>query len=173
MKKKLFAFPLAADNGYFLYYNNDFFTETEVESLEAMLAKTDATHQFVMDMGNGYYSVAPIMNVGDINYNPVEKIHTTNFNEKKSVDAMQGFMNLVQPKLDKGFKNDNPDNVLADFSDDEGNKVVAAITGVWNADNLEVYLGTKYAASKLPTFKSADRFNSANGCFRRFKISWC
>ncbi|HKM02389.1 MAG TPA: extracellular solute-binding protein [Bacilli bacterium] len=169
-EEKLFAFPLAADNGYFLYYNSAFFTDAEVDSLETMLAKTDATHQFVMDMGNGYYSVAPIMNVGEISYDPVAKVHTTDYNGTKSVDAMQGFMNLVQPKLDKGFKNDNPDNVLADFGDTEGNKVVAAVTGVWNADNIEGYLGTKYAASKLPTFKSADDSTVQMGAFAGSKL---
>ena len=34
----LYAYPLTADNGYFLYYNKAYFTEEDIQSLEQMLA---------------------------------------------------------------------------------------------------------------------------------------
>ena len=35
----LYAYPLTADNGYFLYYNKAYFTDEDVESLERMLER--------------------------------------------------------------------------------------------------------------------------------------
>lgn len=167
---QLYAFPLSADNGYFLMYNNDFYTEEDVKDLGTMLSKADANHQVVIDMGNGYYSLSPILNVGEISYNPVDRVHTTNMNSKKVVDAMDGFADLVRPKLDKGFKADNVDNVLTHFGDKENNKVVAAITGMWNADNIQEELGERFGATKLPEFTSKDGTKVQMGSFAGSKL---
>lgn len=167
---KLYGFPVAADNGYFLMYNNEFFTETDVLTLEAMFEKTDANHQIAIDMGNGYYALSAIMNVGDITYNPTEKVHTTNFNETASVKAMEGFEELIQANLDKGFKAINVDDILADFGDAQGNKIVAAVSGMWNADNIQEELGTRFAATKLPSFTSKDGTSVQMGSFAGSKL---
>ena len=34
---KLYAYPLTADNGYFMFYNKEYFTEEDVQTLDAML----------------------------------------------------------------------------------------------------------------------------------------
>ncbi len=167
---KLYAFPVAADNGYFLMYNNEFFTETDVLTLEAMFEKTDANHQIAIDMGNGYYALSAIMNVGDITYDPTEKVHTTNFNETASVKAMEGFEELIQANLDTGFKAINVDDILADFGDAQGNKIVAAVSGMWNADNIQEELGTRFAATKLPSFTSKDGTSVQMGSFAGSKL---
>ncbi len=168
--EKLFAFPVSADNGYFLYYNNEFFTETDVETLEGIMAKTSADHQFAMDLGNGYYAMSPVMNTGEITYDFETELHTTTYNQKVSVDAMQGFIDILRPKVDTGFKSINLDEVLQDFSVDQDETIVAGVTGVWNADNLETYLGEKYAATKLPTFTSADESTVQMGSFAGSKL---
>lgn len=31
---KLYGYPMTADNGYFMYYNKDYFTEEDVKSLD-------------------------------------------------------------------------------------------------------------------------------------------
>lgn len=168
--EKVFAFPVAADNGYFLMYNNDYFTETDVLTLEAMLAKATADHQIAIDMGNGYYAMSPVMNIGELTYDAVAKQHVTNYDEQLIVDAMQGFAELVQPKLDKGFKSINIDDILADFGDAAGNKIVAVVNGMWNADNIIEQIGDRFAATKLPTFTSADDSVVQMGSFAGSKL---
>ena len=34
----IYALPLTADNGYFLYYNKDYFTQEDILSLDKMLS---------------------------------------------------------------------------------------------------------------------------------------
>lgn len=135
---ELYAFPVTNDNGYMLIYNKAFLTETDVETLEGIMAKTTAEHQFVVDMGNGYYATSFIQYLCDITYNPITKLHTTNFNSAEAVDALQGVSNLLKPRVDNGFKSvDFNGAALDDLSDANGNKVIAAVTGVWNTELLK------------------------------------
>ena len=42
MNDKLYAYPMTADNGYFLYYDKSVLSEDDVKSMDALLAKADA-----------------------------------------------------------------------------------------------------------------------------------
>ena len=42
MDGKLYAYPLTADNGYFMFYDKSFFTEDDVKSLDTMMEKAAA-----------------------------------------------------------------------------------------------------------------------------------
>ena len=53
---KLYAYPLTADNGYFMFYDKSFFTEDDVKSLDTMMEKAAAAGKKVsMDVANGWY----------------------------------------------------------------------------------------------------------------------
>lgn len=43
MDGKLYAYPMTADNGYFLYYDKSVLNEDDVKSMDALLAKADAS----------------------------------------------------------------------------------------------------------------------------------
>lgn len=53
---KLYAYPMTASNGYFLYYNKEYFTEEDVKSLDKMLeiAKENGK-KVAMDFTSGWY----------------------------------------------------------------------------------------------------------------------
>ncbi|OQA78793.1 MAG: hypothetical protein BWY30_00466 [Tenericutes bacterium ADurb.Bin239] len=169
--EELYAFPATNDNGYVLIYNKDFLTETDVQTLEGIMAKTNADHELVIDMGNGYYATSFIQYISEIVYNPTTKLHTTNFNNQASLDALQGVSDILKPKVDKGFKSDNFNGVaLDDLSDENGNKVIAAVTGVWNYDLLKEKIGDKLGAAKLPTYKNVKGETIQWGSFAGSKL---
>lgn len=168
---ELYAFPATNDNGYLLIYNKKFLTEEDVQTLEGIMAKTSAEHQFVADLGNGYYATSFIQYICDITYNPITQVHETNFNSPEAVDALQGVSDLLMPRVDNGFKSvDFNGAALDDLSDENGNKVIAAVTGVWNADALLEKLGDDLGATKLPTFKSASGETVQWGSFAGSKL---
>ena len=169
-EEKVYAFPLASDNGYMLVYNKAFFNATDVLTLEGMMAKADANHQVVIDMGNGYYSMTGLLDYGQLSYDPFARVHTTDFDSVANASALQGLINIIQPKKDKGFKSVNVDDVMADFSNANGNKVVAAVTGNWNVDNIKELLGADFAAAKLPTYTSTDSSVVQMGSFTGSKL---
>ena len=52
----LYAYPLTADNGYFLYYNKAYFSEEDVQSLDRMLSAAAAAGRLVaMDWSSAWY----------------------------------------------------------------------------------------------------------------------
>lgn len=52
----LYAFPLTADNGYFLYYNKQYFSEEDILSLEQMLdIAASQEKKIYMDWSSGWY----------------------------------------------------------------------------------------------------------------------
>ena len=52
----IYAYPYSADNGYFLYYNKDYFTEDDVKTLDGVLAVAKAAGKKVsMEFNSGWY----------------------------------------------------------------------------------------------------------------------
>ena len=61
----LYAYPLTADNGYFLYYNKEYFSEEDVKSLDQMLEVAAQAEKLVaMDWSSAWYVYAFFGNTG-------------------------------------------------------------------------------------------------------------
>ena len=53
---QLYAYPLTADNGYFLYYNKQYITEEQVKTLDGILEAAAANGRlFTMDWSSAWY----------------------------------------------------------------------------------------------------------------------
>jgi arabinogalactan oligomer/maltooligosaccharide transport system substrate-binding protein len=53
---KLYAYPMTADNGYFLFYDKSVYSENDVKTLDGILAKAQADgSKFTMQINNGWY----------------------------------------------------------------------------------------------------------------------
>lgn len=62
---KLYGYPMTADNGYFMYYNKDYFTEEDVKSLDKMLSVAQAAGKKVaMEFNSGWYLYSFFGNTG-------------------------------------------------------------------------------------------------------------
>ena len=56
MDGKLYAYPMTADNGYFLYYDKSVLSEDDVKSMDTLLAKADASgKKFMMSLNDAWY----------------------------------------------------------------------------------------------------------------------
>ena len=54
-KDTLFAYPYTADNGYFLYYDKNYLTETDVQTLDGILALAEENGKAIsMDFSSGW-----------------------------------------------------------------------------------------------------------------------
>lgn len=53
---KLYGYPLTADNGYFMYYNKNYFSDSDVATLDGMLDIAGANGKYLtMDWSSGWY----------------------------------------------------------------------------------------------------------------------
>lgn len=153
----LYAYPMTADNGYFLYYDKDYFTEKDVESLERILEVAQAAgKKFSMEFSSGWYSYAFFGNTGlefGINDDGITNYCSWNSTEGevKGTDIAQALLDITSSLA---FLN-QPDG---DFPESiKSGNVIAGISGVWNAVAVKEAWGDDYGAVKLPTYTCAGR----------------
>lgn len=149
---RLFAYPMTADNGYFLYYNKKYFSGNDVKKLDTILAKAEKVHKKVtMDWTSAWYLYSFFGNTGlKAGVNEDGVTNYCNWNSKKGkikgIDVAQAmeriagssaFLNTTDDKFLKGVQNGS---------------VIAGVSGVWNANAIDKAWGKNYGAVKLPTY---------------------
>lgn len=151
----LYAYPMTADNGYFMYYNKDYFTEEDVKTLDGMLAVAEAAgKKITMDWSSGWYLYAFFGCTGmefGINEDGVTNYCNWNTTEGsiKGIDVAQALLNI---SASPAFANMGDQDFLAGAQD---GSVIAGVSGVWNEVEIRKAWGDNYGAVKLPTYTVA------------------
>ena len=142
---QLYGYPMTADNGYFLYYDSSVFTEEDVKSLDAMLAKAAAANKKVfMDVSNGWYIASFFLgNGGTLTIK--DGVQVTNFNDEKGLETAEAIKAFT---ADPAFLTGDDSILVAGM----GDTIAAGVSGTWNAAAIKEALGDNYAATKLPEF---------------------
>ena len=163
----LYAYPLTADNGYFLYYNKAYFTEEDIQSLEQMLAvAAQAGKQVSMDWSSAWYVYAFFGNTGlevGLNEDGLTNYCTWNSTEGpiQGVDVARSMLEIA---ASPAFSNRTDTDFLAGVRSGD---VIAGISGVWNAVAIEDVWGGSMGAAKLPSYTCAGQqvqMASFSGC---------
>ena len=148
----LYAYPLTADNGYFLYYNKAYFTQEDIQSLERMLeAAAQAEKLVAMDWSSAWYVYAFFGNTGlEVGLNPDGLTNYCTWNGTdgpiRGVDVAQSMLDIA---ASPAFASMTDTQFMAGVRD---GTVVAGISGVWNAVAVEEAWGRDYGAAKLPSY---------------------
>ncbi len=148
----LYAYPLTADNGYFLYYNKAYFSEEDVQSLERMLAVAEERERLVsMDWSSAWYVYAFFGNTGltvGLQEDGLTNYCTWNSTEGPiwGTDVARSMLNVA---ASPAFSNRPDTEFLRGVRD---GSVIAGISGVWNAVAVEEIWGANTGAAKLPSF---------------------
>ena len=163
----LYAYPLTADNGYFLYYNKAYFSEEEIQSLNKMVEIAAEEGKFLtMDWSSAWYVYAFFGNTGlevGLNEDGLTNYCTWNGTDGQiqGVDVAQGMLDVA---ASPGFLNCTDEAFLAGVKD---GSVIAGISGVWNAVAVEEAWGENFGAAKLPAYTCRGRqvqMASFSGC---------
>lgn len=152
----MYAFPMSADNGYFLFYDSSVLSEEDVASWDSLLAAAEAAGKKVgMTMSSGWYNASFFYGAG----------FTTGLNDDgttsidwngTSADGYTG-VQVVQSML--GITGNGSFLSVADG--DISNQIAsgdlcAAVSGTWDSTAAQTAFGDGYAATKLPTFTIGD-----------------
>lgn len=153
----LYAYPMTADNGYFMYYNKAYFSEEDIQTLDGMLAvAAENGKKLTIDFSSGWYLYtffgATGMEVG-LNDDGISNYCTWNATDGsiKGIDVANGMMAIA---ANPGFLNAVDSDFIAGVQD---GSVIAGISGVWNSTIVEEAWGENYGAAKLPTYTCADQ----------------
>jgi len=151
----LYAYPMTADNGYFLYYDKNVLSESDVQTMDGLLAALEAAgKQFTMDWSSGWYLYAFFGNTGmefGINEDGVTNYCNWNTTEGaiKGTDIAQAMLAIA---ASPAFRNATDTDFLAGIKD---GSVAAGVSGAWNAMDVKAAWGDNYGAVKLPTYTVA------------------
>ncbi|MCI8423934.1 MAG: extracellular solute-binding protein [Lawsonibacter sp.] len=163
----LYAYPLTADNGYFLYYNTAYFSPEDVQSLERMVEIAGQADRLVtMDWSSAWYVYAFFGNTGlevGLNQDGLTNYCTWNGTDGpiRGVDVAQAMLDIA---ASPGFASRTDTEFLAGVQD---GSVIAGISGVWNAVAIEEAWGENMGAVKLPAYTCAGQqvqMASFSGC---------
>lgn len=165
---QLYAYPISVDNGYFLYYDKRVYTEeSQVATMESILEiAADQEKNFVMDVGNGYYSASFFMSPDVCGTDSLSYELKTAADGETQVaqydidwDSDAGAeMALAASKLMTTYGSASStqtdtwiggdDNVLMGL----GNNLAACVSGMWMEGHLSSTWGEgNVGATKLPT----------------------
>lgn len=149
---KLYAYPMTADNGYFLYYNKKYFKDSDLKTLDGILkAASSKGKKVTMDIGAGWYLYSFFGNTGlkltladdgltnKCNWNSTK-------NKIKGIDVANDISSIIK---NPGFEAGGDDVLKAGAAD---GSVVAGVSGVWLSSDLQKAWGDNLAACKLPTY---------------------
>lgn len=146
----LYAYPMSASNGYFLYYDASFFTQDDITSLNTMAAKAAASGKHVdMQFGadGGWYIYSFFKGAGlNMHVNEDGQTNMCDWDCEKGQQVCQAILDLVKTN---GFIAASDGDMVNNAK--EGN-AVAIINGTWNSGAMQQAYGDNYACAKLPTY---------------------
>ena len=143
----LYAYPLTADNGFYMFYDKSLITEEDAESMEKLIEICNENGKtFRYPLSNGWYNAGFFFATGcystwmtDTN-GQFTSIDDT-YNSAEGLVAMKAMQKLAQAQC---FNADN-EKVLTDAA--------VVITGTWAVNSMMEVFGDNYAATDLPSFE--------------------
>ena len=153
----LYAFPMSADNGYFLYYNSELVTPEDAQTWDTLLAAAEKAGKKVgMTLASGWYNASFFYGAGFTTALNDDGSTAMDWNGT-SADGVTG-VQVVQSML--GIAGNSAFLPIADG--DISNQIAsgdlcAVISGTWDASAAQTAFGDGYAATKLPTYTCGDK----------------
>ena len=160
----LYAYPLTADNGYFMYYDKSVIPEEDIGSLEKLIADCEAAQKFFsFEMqSSAWYLASFFFGTGCVSEWTVDdagefiSVHDT-FDSPEGLIAVKGMEKLVKSPFH------NSASAGAGFA--SGSAIV--VSGTWDFVTVQDILGDNMGVAPLPSFEVDGvqyHLGSFNGC---------
>lgn len=153
----LYAYPITADNGYFLFYNSAYIAREDAASLERLLERAAENGKKVaFPMVNAWYLYSFFAGAGlEMHLAEDGVTNLCNWNAADTpITGVQVLESLLDIAAHPGFIEADSDAFVAGLKD---GSIVAGVSGTWNASVAIQVWGEHYAAAKLPTYHVADQ----------------
>ena len=132
---KMYAIPVTSDNGYFLYYNDSYLSDSDVKDMDTMIAKlASAGKRLNFARKNGFYAASYFLATGCYSHWQIDPKtgrfidYDDNYNSECGIKAGMAYRSLANTK------------VVAEKST-WTNSAGAIVTGVWEYDYIKQQWG--------------------------------
>lgn len=154
-KGTMYAFPMSADNGYFLFYDSNVFSEEDVASWDSLLAKAgEAGKKVGMTLASGWYNASFFYGAGfttDLNEDGSTAIDFNGTADCSGVEVVQAMLDIASNSAFMAIADGDISNQIA------SGDLCAAISGTWDGTAAQDAFGDGYAATKLPTYNAGGK----------------
>ncbi len=173
----IYAYPLTADNGYFMYYNKNVIDESHIDSLEDILQDCkDAGYNFSMETESSAWYLASFFMARKDGEPDSQSLCTSSWstdekgkfigvddtwNSDNGVIAARGIQTLVQ------HSSAHSSSTTADLN--AATPSAALISGTWAYNDVKKILGDNMGVADLPTF-TVDGQKYHLGSYSGFKL---
>lgn len=152
--QKVYGYPYASDNGYFMFYDKSVVTDEQAATLEGIIeACKSKSKKIGWALDTPWYTAGWFFSFGctyNVDYD--EKYSETgieiDFNNEGGIKASKAIAKLVNEKSVFAGKNTSNTTIIDGFSD---KSMAVAVSGTWNAKRIQEILGENYGVCKLPT----------------------
>lgn len=152
-EEKVYGYPYASDNGYFMYYDKSVVSDEQAGSLEQIIAACEsANKKIAWALDVPWYTAGWFFTFGgsySVEYNDkyVETNIEIDFDNENGVKASKAIKKLTSSKAFAGKQTDNG-KIITGFTT---KSMAVAVSGTWNAKSIKQALGENFGVCKLPT----------------------
>ncbi len=147
---KMYAFPMSADNGYFLLYDSSVLSEKDVESWDGILAAAaKADKKAGMVMNSGWYNAGFFYGAGfttGLNADGTTSIDWAGKADYTGVEVVQAMLGITSNPAFLAVNDGETANAFSSGS------YCAIISGTWDVEAAQKIWGDSFKATKLPTY---------------------
>ena len=145
-----YAYPLTADNGYFMYYDKSVIPEEDIDSLEKLIADCEAADKFFsMELQTSAWYLAGFffgtgchsewISAADGTFTAVDD----DFNSDRGFIAAKGMKKLL----------DSSKHLSSSSGAEFANGAAVVVTGIWDYTTVQNILGDNMGVADLPSFE--------------------
>ena len=160
----MYAYPLTADNGYYMYYDKSVIPEEDVDSLEKLIADCEAAGKyFAFEMQtSAWYLASFFFATGCVSEWKTDdsgafiEVRDT-FNSPEGLIAVKGMNKLVK----------SPMHLSSSKASEFASGAAIVVTGIWDYTTAEEILGDNMGVTDLPSFEvdgTEYHLGSFSGC---------
>ncbi len=147
----LYAYPLTASNGYFLFYNKNYLSEEDVASWDNLLAACEEQGKTVgMEVSGAWYLYGFFAGADLEMFRNEDGSNTCNWNatdtKYKGADVAAAITEMCKSEAMVNCVNEDAQAFALK------GEMIADVNGTWATSAFQQAFGDGYAAAKLPTF---------------------
>lgn len=152
----MYAFPMAGDNSYFLYYDSSVVSAEDAKSWDSLLAAAEkGGKQVGMTLASGWYNAGFFYGAGfttDLNDDGTTAMdwNGTSADGYTGVQVTESMLDIAGNPAFMAIADGDSSNQIA------SGDLCAIVSGTWDAQAAQEAFGDGYAATKLPTFTLGD-----------------
>lgn len=148
----LYAYPMSADNGYFLYYDSTVVSAEDAKTWDSILAACNkAGKKAGMVLASGWYNAGFFFGAGFTSKLEANGGTTLDWNKTlksgiKGTDVAQSILDIAKNPSFSAITDGDSSNQIAT------GEYAAFVSGTWDAKAVQTAFGNGYAATALPSY---------------------